>query len=467
MRLFPITFILLAIIFVPSPSAAQEQGQIYTLGGDDCDNSPTSFCDPAIALASLESGDTLVIQPGIYQERLVIDGLHGTAEAPITIRGTSTVDVVFDGGCVEFPCILDEATWGADWGLAGFIQVDDSSHLIISDLTAQNIVAEGIHVANSSHITIDTTNVNGTGNAGIIVLYSDNISVRDNTITFAQQGYFLTRGGEPQIPAHETLSIVGTKTFEVSGNTLRYSLKEGIDVKENASDGRVLRNRLTYMCAVGIYINEAFDIDVRENEIRWSGYLDEDISCDQHPVYGPSMAAFIGNGILLATGDLGELSQGQLADVRLVQNIIAHAHGNCIVTWDELRASGDGEGSMSGIQIVNNTLYACGLAGIRLQDIDSAFVANNIIALATEETITGNTIENSTITHNLFWLRETYHTPYGEAVLTGNPRFVDAASGDFRLQDDSPAIDAGMDIGLPWQGAAPDIGAAETGPGGD
>ena len=34
---------------------------------------------------------------------------------------------------------------------------------------------------------------------------------------------------------------------------------------------------------------------------------------------------------------------------------------------------------------------------------------------------------------------------------------------DFRLNAGSPAIDAGFDVGLPYYGSAPDIGAFETG----
>ena len=53
--------------------------------------------------------------------------------------------------------------------------------------------------------------------------------------------------------------------------------------------------------------------------------------------------------------------------------------------------------------------------------------------------------------------------------LVGDPRFSDPAAGDFRLRVDSPAIDAGVDVGLAEdrsgtpipQGTAPEIGAYE------
>lgn len=55
-----------------------------------------------------------------------------------------------------------------------------------------------------------------------------------------------------------------------------------------------------------------------------------------------------------------------------------------------------------------------------------------------------------------------YPSYYWTGTISADPAFVDPLTGDFRLGFGSPLIDAGVDVGLPYNGAAPDIGAYES-----
>jgi PKD repeat protein len=86
---------------------------------------------------------------------------------------------------------------------------------------------------------------------------------------------------------------------------------------------------------------------------------------------------------------------------------------------------------------------------------------NNIFTGATRIGMK-NVAGASTVAHNLFWANGTNFTSSNvdtTRTIASNP-LLDAT---YRLQTGSPAIDAGVDVGVPYNGAAPDLGAYETG----
>lgn len=450
----------------PASPPAPAAGPVYYVGRENCSASgPGSaqapFCAFETALNRLQPGDALTIQSGLYRERLVISGLAGLPDAPIIIQGQE--GTVFDGGCPAFPCGLNDVTWEGDEE-TGLVTVENSQHLVLRGLTAQNVIAAGVSIIGGSHITIENVTVNGAGNAGLLALHTDHLTVINNDIGWAQLGWRDEDDG-PQFGAHEALSIVAVTDFEVAGNYVHDTLKEGIDVKESSAAGAVHHNTVERACGVGIYLNEAEQVQVHHNRVRRSGYYlavgGQERLCESYPEYGPYFDQYYGTGILLAVGDLGELSRGYLAEIELYQNVIWEAHGNGIEFWDEWRENGSGEGQMTGNRIFNNTIYQTGLGGIRLQDVENTEVVNNILALNDEEAITGEAIANNTVSHNLFHFRYDWQEPAGSDYVVGDPLFIDPAHGDFQLQAGSPAVDAGLDMGLPFAGAAPDIGAVE------
>ena len=445
----------------------------HYVGGSECsDLGPGDhtlpYCSFETALGVLQPGDTLVIKAGTYRERLDITALSGAAGKRITIRGESFNTVIFDGGCPDFPCSLSDVDWQWD-DETGMVNMQSSSNVTLRDISVQNAIAAGISVVGGGDILVENVKITRTGNAGLLVKYMSLLTVTNNDIGQVQLGW-RDEAGEVHFGAHEALSIVGVSDFTVADNYVHDTPKEGIDVKESAVQGSVHHNFVERACAVGIYINEAHDVKVFRNQVRGSGYrLAEDGKeqlCSSDPVFGKDYGKYYGNGISLAVGDLGDLSQGTLSEIQVYQNEVWDSHGNGLQFWDELRESGTVEGDMRDNDVYNNVFYNSGLAGIRLDHVKDTLVANNIIALNEEEGITGNAITENTVSNNLFNFSHDWHQPVGVNYVVGDPLFVDPANGDFHLQANSPAIDQGLDMGLQYSGSAPDIGAYEYGSGG-
>ena len=458
-----------------TPSAATgSSGVVFYVGQADCDdaglgNASTPFCSFGTALDRLEPGDTLVVKAGIYTERLVVSEINGRADAPIIIRGESRETVIFDGGCPEFPCSVNAVNWEWDEE-TGMVSVEDSRFVILRDLTVRNSIAAGVNVFGGSGIVVENVTIDGTGNAGLLFLHTSNLTVIHNDVGRAQMGWRDERG-DAQMGAHEALSIVAVNDFVVADNVVHDTPKEGIDVKESSTDGEVRDNLTERTCAVGIYINEAHNVRVYRNLVRRSGYFladdGQEKTCDNHPVFGGYYGQYFGDGILLAVGDLGDLSQGRLSNIQVYQNVVWDANLNCLQFWDEMEESGTGSGTMTGNRVYNNVFYQCGNAGIgsgvRIDNTHDTVVVNNIIAFTEEEGITGDDVDSSTISHNLFTFLYEWQEPVGTDYIVGDPLFIDPVKGDFHLKEGSPAIDNGLNVGLPYAGNAPEIGAYEVG----
>ena len=117
-------------------------------------------------------------------------------------------------------------------------------------------------------------------------------------------------------------------------------------------------------------------------------------------------------------------------------------------------------------RIYNNDLYNNALYGIDGLGSSSQFIVNNIFSddlpTATGLRLNASSKMSYCIFHNLA-------TPFTGGVAFSadlwyeDPEFMDPMAGDFHLGSYSPAINAGIDVGLPFQDGAPDLGAIETG----
>ncbi len=148
---------------------------------------------------------------------------------------------------------------------------------------------------------------------------------------------------------------------------------------------------------------------------------------------------------------------------------------NGLFSWIHL--SGTYASSVKNFRVENNTIVETPndhqnwtVFGFRGQPTASTFlVRNNILHINGLSTVSNTS--SFTHDHNLYYLSGGtvlgFSLGSGEAVA--DPRFVGLAERDFHLQDQSPAIDAGVDLGYTLDfedhpvpsGAAQDLGAFE------
>lgn len=151
--------------------------------------------------------------------------------------------------------------------------------------------------------------------------------------------------------------------------------------------------------------------------------------------------------------------------------------GNIFVNHRDSIQVGEGSSNnaFQNLKIWNNTSVGASRSFVRIAGnvgVGSEFRNNltynqNVLSLTT-----GGALSDSVKSHNGWFGTSTQQSSCGQLCdptdTTGtDPLLVNAAAGDYHLVAGSPAIDKGVDVGLPFSGAAPDLGAVEQGAGGD
>lgn len=384
------------------------------------------------AAASLAAGETVLVRAGTYRER-VIPRNSGRPEAFISFAAYPGEQPVLDGKGIAVP--KDE----------GLFMLVDLSYVRVSGFRITNSAEAGILADRSNHIEIRGNRTLRTGCSGVGVWNCREVIVADNEVELSCSGGW-----------QEAISIGNTSGFVVQGNTVYNGpseyRKEGICAKDGSHGGQILENTVHDVRGAGVYVDawdkHTYDIQVSRNAV--------------HDVRK-------GNGIALAS-EMGGLLEG----IRIVNNL----------SWDNdycgiaVTRNGDSaEHPIRDVGILNNTAWRNGRdpwgGGIVVDnpDAEALVIRNNLCSRNLTFEIAAPGPPSVIIDHNL--LDGAHDDPDerpGTAAVRADPRFVDAARGDFRLQSGSPAIDAGAPLGAPAEdftgnprprGAGIDIGAFE------
>lgn len=228
----------------------------------------------------------------------------------------------------------------------------------------------------------------------------------------------------------------------------------------------------------GIYVHAGSNIEISANRISGtSGYgvhVFDQRRTEDPPGFVRRIVnvSIVGNVISNSRERAGIIVAAQGPDAFAEDILIA---GN--VLFDH---AGDGMrviDQVTQVRIFNNTVFridtdgleATGKDGIYIgRNVDGVEMKNNLIHLASEGAaghVNADGAANLSLSYGLYWPPPLRSNVSESTPLVLDPLFVNENSLDFRLQSNSPAVDSGIDVGLPFKGNAPDIGAVELDPG--
>lgn len=205
----------------------------------------------------------------------------------------------------------------------------------------------------------------------------------------------------------------------------------------------------------GIYVMHGTGKTIRGNVIVSApGYgihvYDEDKYTHSPDIAGVLVEGNIVVGSVQRSGIIAAAASGvNIDDVTLRRNVLVGSQGG-ITVWDGITA----------VAIEHNTLVDNGQRGMTI-DAESVTIVNNIVWGATTAVRAPSAVNLDT---NLYGPgNPAIEGPTDDHALFADPLFVDPAAGNYRLQESSPAIDVGVDLGQSYVGAGPDLGAYEFG----
>ncbi|MFB3903589.1 MAG: hypothetical protein ACE15E_09060 [Acidobacteriota bacterium] len=465
-----------------------------------------------VAALSPAGGDELVIE-GVFRETLDIGNKNrvaGDPNRPTVVR--AAVDecgrkklAMIDGGippaASSFPYDKRGLPPGFGPGQGGYL-------------------TRGIIINQSQYVWIDGLHMRGVAGLGVLTWLSHHVTLHDVTVEWTTESALMLPNGQVTDPKardlkvvncrvnqsnlggyenkstysgynmkSETVSIVRWDGFYVAGNHISNSLMEGIDFKEGSRNGEICYNLVENTRKVAFYANEGVETTIHHNVARRVGWYDPEdgTGLKRASVYlgnyfgGLPESERGANGFLIQNGDLlgGPLESGKVYGIDVHHNLVCHVVGDGLSMYNEWAWEGKTGWRLDNIRIFNNTFYDVARASHRASgiqgDVNSSDiqVANNIVVGSRQR---GGDVWNEqqgSFTPKNSWTNTSYFNNSQNGYTGANPVFADplfvdvpeelTENGDLSLQAGSPAVDAGVDVGLPFKGAAPDLGAFERG----
>ena len=406
----------------PTPTGSAYYVATTGSGGACTQAAPCRQISDAVTL--VHPGDVIFVGDGTYAA-FTVDGLDGTAAAPITIYAQGT------GANVSA-------------GTRDSISINNSFYIIVDGLNASGAARAGVGVVCSNHVTIRNGRFTANATWGIFSGFADDLVVEHNELAASatQHGVYAS----------------------------------------NSADRPIIRANLVHdNAASGIQINADGTVDPA-SDCAWltAGGIKDGI-CTGAIVEGNVIH---GNG----AGGAAAINLDGVQQSIVRNNILYDNHATGIVNY-----MGDGSAGPKGMEILGNTVVQATGARQGLQFLSTtgpSLVRDNILyhpdagkvglEFGTAADVANvdsdyNVIDRFTIDSDGTVISlQTFQTMYQLDVhsmsgATPAQLFTSAATGDYSLSSSSPAIGKGVyeadaptdEAGKPRPTTAPDIGALQ------
>lgn len=507
-----VTVALLLLLARTAPVARADPGIYYVREGviGDCISvtTPCSSVQYAINLA-VDPGDEVRVATGTYTENLVIT-------RGLSLRGGWDISFSVQSP-VSYPATLD----GSGEHVISVAVGTDSA--LIEGFTVRN-GRDGIHLY-SGALTVTNNVVYSMSKQGVEVT-TGTVWVEGNTIASTAEEGISVNGGTGVVAGNLVYDtgIDGIHTgadcvsVEIRGNTVYSTASDGIDGRGQSV---VIVSNTTYDVGKdGIHVEDAGAAVVQYN----TAY-----STTERGIYARNGAPSIAGNIVHDTSMDGIRTHSDCTDVTVHGNTVSSTTDDCVegrgttVTVTSNVVSGCADNGVKAEQadqaFVNaNQVYGAAGAGVNLDDAGVFTVTNNIVASCGEASVlvdtaagpysflyhntlvgsaTGQqgtgisvtvpgitiTLVNNIVVSHAVGITDTAGATLivsktllwgngsdpitGTGVITGAPLFVAPAVQDYHVTSSSPAVDAGIEVGVPTDVdgdpriSPPDVGADE------
>ena len=468
------------LLLAVSAGKREYPGQTRYVAPGGNDDGTGTFANPWAtvykAAATLQAGDTVYIRAGRYKLRqdwkdVIVVQNSGTDGRPVTFSSYPGETAVIDGD--GHHCAMNEhvpyATFDRDRGL---FNIFAKSYVAVRGLWFESSRKSGLGVYESRDILLDHNFVFGTAHCAMNTAANTDLRIIGNTLGKNCSIFYLFNpdtqewtpwkpgSGKAKFPGREGIDNHRNEYEEIAFNEIYWCNKEAI-----ADPGRHIK----------IHHNYIHDLP-HTPETYWPCgiYLD---------AYGPIMDDIDvhDNVIHNAAGGICIGSEGGTTarDIRVHHNLVFDN------TWEGIGIGAAGsDGLRENIVIENNTIVHCGdtawekgptgglnIGTTNVRNITVRYnifsdnrdyqvsVSSRIDRIGQAVSIVDNLYDPVFLpTERVLPRIMNYNPVASDRLVFGNPRFMDAAAHDYRLQKNSPAIDV-IETATDPDGTAADLGA--------